>query len=110
MAVAPAAFDGTRSGFIKRHLEPLLPDVRAVEGFHRGLVEYLAGADKKHSRPTGWTGAAKLLSDGQDEGLAAVARLDIGGIARVGARIVSKTIRMGERPRHSLTLPLSAPP
>lgn len=49
----------------------------------------LAGANKEHTRPTGWTGAARLLDDGQVDGLAAVAGMDIGAIARVGAAIVS---------------------
>lgn len=48
------------------------------------------GADYKHTRPTGWTGTARLLAEGQVEGLAAVSRLDIGAIGRVGARIVSE--------------------
>jgi hypothetical protein len=51
------------------------------------------GARKTHERPSGWTGCAKLLAVGHVEGLAAVARLDIGGVAGVCARIVSGPYR-----------------
>lgn len=48
MPFAPASFDDTRSDYIERYLEPLLPDVGAVETFHRGLVDYLARPDARH--------------------------------------------------------------
>src|SRR4051794_22764680 len=48
MPLAPASFDDTRSGYIERLLEPLLPNARAVETFHRGLVGYLARPDARH--------------------------------------------------------------
>ena len=51
----------------------------------------LEGANKRHIRPSGWTGTARLLDEGQAEGLAAVSRMDIAAIARVGARIVAET-------------------
>jgi hypothetical protein len=50
------------------------------------------GVGKTH-RPSGWTGAAKLLVPGQDAGLTAVASLDIGRVAGVGARIVAGPYR-----------------
>ena len=42
---APVRFRGIRTEYISRYLEPLLPDVRAVEDFHRALVEYLLRPD-----------------------------------------------------------------
>jgi len=47
------------------------------------------GANRQHTRPTGWTGAARLLDEGKVDGLAAVAAMDIAAISRVGASIVS---------------------
>ena len=47
------------------------------------------GATKTYRITSGWTGAADLLADGQEMGLAAVMELDIEAIARVGARIVA---------------------
>jgi hypothetical protein len=45
---APAGFDDTRSEYIERHLEAMLPDVRVVEAFHRGLVAYHGQPDVLH--------------------------------------------------------------
>jgi hypothetical protein len=42
---APSGFRGTRTEFIARHLEPMLPDVSVVEGFHRAFVAYLRRPD-----------------------------------------------------------------
>lgn len=43
--IAPPSFRGTRSEFITRYLEPVLPAVRDVEGLHRALVEYVRQPD-----------------------------------------------------------------
>src|SRR5258706_4407973 len=48
MSFAPASVDDTRSDYIERYLKPLLPDVRTVETFHRGLGDYLARPDARH--------------------------------------------------------------
>jgi len=42
---APAAFDGSRSAYIARVLEPMLPGADVVEAFHRSLVAYLANPE-----------------------------------------------------------------
>ena len=46
--VPPTIFHDMRSLYIERCIEPLLPDVRAVEAFHRALVGYLGQPDPRH--------------------------------------------------------------
>ena len=53
----------------------------------------LHGAEKTHERPSGWTGCAKLLNVGHLNGVAAVAKLEIGSVAGVCSRIVSGPYR-----------------
>jgi hypothetical protein len=48
----------------------------------------LVGVNKTHRGSTGWTRLPALLDPGKDEGLAAVALLDTGSVARVCARLV----------------------
>jgi len=52
-----------------------------------------AGMAKRHTRPSGWTGAAKLLRDGAEEALAEVRALDIGRLAGVALRVVDGPYR-----------------
>lgn len=53
----------------------------------------LFGVDRTYTRPSGWTRTAELLEVGHAEGLATVARLDIGQVARVCAKLVSGPYR-----------------
>ncbi len=84
IAIADALFNRCRV----RDMEAAAPG----DPFRQAALAWaalLVGANKQHTRPTGWTGAARLLDEGQVDGLAAVAAMDIGAISRVGASIVS---------------------
>lgn len=77
-----------------RELEAAAPNdpIRQAELSWRALR---TGMTRIHSRPSGWTGAARLLAlaAGCEEGLTAVARLDISALASVCARLVATTYR-----------------
>lgn len=53
--------------------------------------------EKRHSKPSGWTGAVTLLRDGADEAIAEVRDLDIGRLAGVALRVVDGPYREANR-------------
>jgi len=52
-----------------------------------------AGATKRYVRPSGWTGAIKLLAEGADVGLAEVRSMDITKLAAAALRVVDGPYR-----------------
>lgn len=88
VALGDALYNKTRKSMLQKRA-PENPRRQAEIAFD--LLD--AWITKTYSKPSGWTGAIKLLRDGADEGLDQVRDLDIHGLATSALRVVDGPYR-----------------